>query len=125
MNRIIALLLFIAMQIPLMNQWSAVAYYRVNRDFIAKNLCVNRDKPMLNCNGQCYLSKQLQAAEEKEQKSNSERLNKMPEVVLSFQSIPSLFKARYFERVVLENNFPISDFHPNFSAKGFFHPPQV
>ena len=121
-----------AMQILLMNQWSAVAYYRVNRDFIAKNLCVNRDKPMLNCNkpmlncnGQCYLSKQLQAAEEKEQKSNSERLNKMPEVVLSFQSIPSLFKARYFERVVLENNFPISDFHPNFSAKGFFHPPQV
>ena len=87
MNRIIALLLFMAMQIPLMNQWSAVAYYRVNRDFIAKNLCVNRDKPMLNCNGQCYLSKQLKAAEDKEQKSNSERLNKMPEVVLSFQSI--------------------------------------
>jgi len=124
-NRIIALLLFIAMQIPLMNQWSAVAYYRVNRDFIAKNLCVNRDKPMLNCNGQCYLAKKLKAAEEKEQKSNSERLEKMPEVVLGFQCISSLFKAHYFERYVLENNFQIGEIHPNFSTKGFFHPPQV
>lgn len=125
MNRIIALLLFMVMQVLLLIQWSAVAYYQVNRDFIAKNLCVNRDKPMLNCNGQCYLSKQLKASEEKEQKSNAERLNKMPEVVLGFQSISSLFKARYFERYVLENNFQISEIHPNFSTKGFFHPPQV
>ncbi|MEY3956556.1 MAG: hypothetical protein RLZ73_1011 [Bacteroidota bacterium] len=49
-----------------MNQWGAVAYYRINRDYIAENLCVNRDKPMLNCNGQCYLAKKLKAAEEKE-----------------------------------------------------------
>ena len=83
MKRIVALLLFLAMQVPLMNQWGAVAYYRINRDYIAENLCVNRDKPMLNCNGQCYLAKKLKAAEEKEQKSSSERLQKTPEIVLS------------------------------------------
>ena len=54
---------------PLMNQWGAVAYYRINQDYIAKNLCVNRDKPMMNCNGQCFLAKKLKAAEDKEQKS--------------------------------------------------------
>ena len=123
MKRIVALLLFLAMQIPLMNQWGAVAYYRVNQDYIAKNLCENRDKPMLDCNGQCYLAKQLKAAEEKEQKSNSERLEKMPEVVLSFQAIQPVFTARFTAFNTVENHYPLMGFSLNSAAKGFFHPP--
>jgi len=107
-----------------MNQWGAVAYYRVNQDYIAKNLCENRDKPMLNCNGQCYLAKQLKAFEEKEQKSNSERLEKMPEVVLAFQAIEPVFSARFMATIAIENHFPAQEFFPNPAAKGFFHPPQ-
>lgn len=125
MKRIVALLLFLAMQVPLMNQWGAVAYYRINREYIAENLCVNRDKPMLNCNGQCYLAQKLKAAEEKEQKSNSERLEKMPEVVLIFQAIQPLFTARFTQTIVVENHFIVAEFFPNSAAKGFFHPPQV
>jgi hypothetical protein len=124
-KRIVALLLFLAMQVPLMNQWGAVAYYRINRDYIAENLCVNRDKPMLNCNGQCYLAKKLKAAEEKEQKSNSERLAKMPEVVLAFQAIEPVFSPRFSAPFAIENNFSTQEFFPNAAAKGFFHPPQV
>jgi hypothetical protein len=75
MKRIVALLLFLAMQVPLMNQWGAVAYYRINRDYIAENLCVNRDKPMLNCNGQCYLAKQLQKADSALQAKEQEQQN--------------------------------------------------
>ena len=111
------------MQVPLMNQWGAVAYYRINQDYIAKNLCVNRDKPMMNCNGQCFLAKKLKAAEDKEQKSNSERLDKMPEVVLSFQAIQSVFTARF----PLQNSLKIISHQPNFPLaqplKAFFtHP---
>lgn len=124
MKRIVALLLFLAMQVPLMNQWGAVAYYRVNQDYIAKNLCENRDKPMLDCNGQCYLAKQLKAAEEKEQKSNSERLEKMPEVVLSFQAIQPVFTASFTAFNTVENHYPLIGFSLNSAAKGFFHPPQ-
>jgi hypothetical protein len=102
-----------------MNQWGAVAYYRINRDYIAENLCVNRDKPMLNCNGQCYLAKKLKAAEEKEQKSNSERLEKMPEVVLSFQAIQPVFTARFSSSELVENHFSTQEFFPNAAAKGF------
>ena len=124
MKSAVALLLFLAMQLPLMNQWGAVAYYRVNQDYIAKNLCENRDKPMLDCNGQCYLAKQLKAAEEKEQKSNSERLEKMPEVVLSFQAIQPVFTARFTAFNAVENHYPLMGFSLNSAAKGFFHPPQ-
>ncbi len=113
------------MQLPLMNQWGAVAYYRVNQDYIAKNLCENRDKPMLDCKGQCYLAKQLKAAEEKEQKSNSERLEKMPEVVLSFHAIQPVFTAHFVAFNAIENHFSATEFFPSAAAQGFFHPPQV
>lgn len=124
-NRIVALLLFITLQLPIINQWGVVAYYRVNRDYIAKNLCINRDKPKLNCNGQCYLAKKLKAAEEKERKSNSERLEKMPEIVLSFQNIQPVFTTSFTAHITIENHFVSQEFFPNAAAKGFFHPPQV
>lgn len=125
MKSAVALLLFLAMQLPLMNQWGAVAYYRVNQDYIAKNLCENRDKPMLDCNGQCYLAKQLKAAEEKEQKSNSERLEKMPEVVLAFQTIQSIFNTVFFQIPVAEDHFATVSFVSSNDPKGFFHPPRA
>lgn len=40
------------------------------QDQIAKEKCENKDKPQMNCNGKCYLAKQLKAAEEK-QKENA------------------------------------------------------
>ena len=125
MKSAIALLLFVAMQLPLMNQWGAVAYYRVNQDYIAKNLCENRDKPMLDCNGQCYLAKQLKAAEEKEQKSNSERLEKMPEVVLAFQAIQPIFSASFVPVPVVEDHFATPAFVLSDDSKGLFHPPRA
>lgn len=42
--------------------------YAVNYDFIVENFCVNKDKPKLQCNGQCYLMKML--AEKDEKKAN-------------------------------------------------------
>ena len=125
MKSALALVLFIAMQIPLMNQWGAIAYYRVNQDYIAKNLCENRDKPMMNCNGQCYLAKQLKAAEEKEQKSNAERLEKMPEVVLSFQAIQPIFTASFVQMSIAEDHFATPVFVLSSESKGFFHPPRA
>ena len=44
------------------------AAYFVNRSYVAKNLCINQNKPQLRCNGKCYLSKQIQ----KENKSDSQ-----------------------------------------------------
>lgn len=33
--------------------------YAVNYEYIKDNLCVNKAKPELNCNGKCYLGKEL------------------------------------------------------------------
>ncbi|MEN8187244.1 MAG: hypothetical protein ABFR05_08965 [Bacteroidota bacterium] len=36
-----------------------VIEYFVNYDYIVEELCENRDKPLLACNGKCYLEKQV------------------------------------------------------------------
>lgn len=45
-----------------------VTSWWLNRDYIARVLCVNRDKPQMHCNGKCHLAKQLKAVENTERK---------------------------------------------------------
>jgi len=53
-----------------------VANYTINRDYISKNLCENRAKPNMHCNGKCHLKKQLQKEEKKENSSPGNMKNK-------------------------------------------------
>lgn len=46
--------------------------FELNQNYIAENLCENRDKPEKHCNGKCYLSKKIKQAEEKEKKQEQE-----------------------------------------------------
>jgi hypothetical protein len=48
------------------------AGFELNQKYIATRLCVNRDKPMLHCNGKCYLAKKLKQAAEKEKSQERE-----------------------------------------------------
>lgn len=51
--------------------------FQFNRNYIAANLCENRDKPVMQCNGKCYLSKQLkqEAQKEKNQERDAKKSN--------------------------------------------------
>lgn len=44
--------------------------YELNKAYIIENFCVNKDKPMMNCDGKCYLAEKLKAQKEK-QETNS------------------------------------------------------
>ncbi|RYG00576.1 MAG: hypothetical protein EOO02_14605 [Chitinophagaceae bacterium] len=50
--------------------------YSIRKDFIAATYCVNKDKPELQCFGQCHLKKQLEktneSGESQTQKSNTQ-----------------------------------------------------
>jgi hypothetical protein len=46
--------------------------FYLNQQFIAKNLCENRDKPYMHCNGKCQLRKKLRE-EDKRDQENPER----------------------------------------------------
>lgn len=67
MKRSGILLLLIAMLFQSTSMlWSVGAFY-LNRQYIAKNLCVNRLDPVTICEGSCYLEKQISKEREKDQ----------------------------------------------------------
>ena len=43
-----------------------IADYQLNKNYIAQNLCENKNKPQLHCNGKCQLNKQLQKQDKNE-----------------------------------------------------------
>ncbi|CAM4404081.1 hypothetical protein [Zobellia nedashkovskayae] len=69
-----------------------VAEYIANYTYIKNVLCENRDKPMLNCDGKCYLAKQL--AKESEENSKNpfgEKSSKIEmQTTVFFQSLLQL-----------------------------------
>jgi len=102
-----------------------VLIYYANYDYIATELCENKDKPYLECNGKCYLEALKKRANpiEDQQKPISTVINMAdyPISTLDFYSyhIP-------FNTIVEADN--TLDFKERFQMKDFtfdiFHPPQ-
>lgn len=95
------------------------AGYELNRDYITKEFCVNKDKPELHCNGKCYLMKKLKQAEEKEQKQEKQEQKMLVQ--------EALFPLRFvFKRyLVSERHFyiPAGTDLPKSDPVSVFHPP--
>lgn len=67
--------------------------YAVFKDYIAKNLCVNRDKPKSCCQGKCHLKKQIEKSAEtsdSEEKGSNRKIlsQEVQEFLISPVSIP-------------------------------------
>ena len=99
--------------------------YVINYDFISKELCVNKAKPELKCNGKCHLMKELAKASEDEKPISSDKKeNSKHEIeVLFYQELqPITLSQIYFHT----NSSPTSNysnlyFHLN--SCSVFHPP--
>ncbi|WP_288428109.1 hypothetical protein [uncultured Spirosoma sp.] len=82
MRSLLVYLLLFAVLLPGISPWGTIAYYNLNRDYIARVLCENRDRPELHCDGQCYLAKKLKAQQDRQDKETSERVRNTPVVQL-------------------------------------------
>ena len=71
--------------------------YAVNKDYISKNLCINRHKALNCCEGKCYLEKQIRKSIEpnnsKDNNTNKKIQNEeVKEFVSTHVANPELFK---------------------------------
>ncbi len=122
MKKIAILFLVTAVLLQCSMKVAIVAYYQINKDYIASNLCVNKEKPKMQCNGKCYLSKKIKAQEDQEQK--------LPSVLKGLDEI-TLFCSHYtisFSPVIhvisnLLNQKYILKYY-NSPLVGIFQPPQ-
>lgn len=51
--------------------------FDINQQYIANALCINKSKPMLNCEGKCYLKRQLTESSEDGQERQQNINNKL------------------------------------------------
>jgi len=66
LRRVISFILLLAVVSANFSRLYVYAAFGLNQKYISKNLCENRNKPWLHCNGKCYLMKKIKQAEEKE-----------------------------------------------------------
>lgn len=99
--------------------------YVINYNYISKELCENKAKPELKCNGKCHLMKELAKASEAEKPISSDKKdNSKHEIeVLFCQELHSIALSQiYFHNNALPtNNYSNLYFH--LTSCSVFHPP--
>lgn len=119
LTRIISILLIFVLLSTSFTRLVFYAGYEMNKAYIAKVLCINKAKPMMHCNGKCFLSKKIKEAEEKEQKQGSAYSKSNLEVFIT-----SHFNFRCFTFQTDEYLMqPLSDYFFSTVYK-IFQPPQ-
>jgi len=122
LKNFITIFLLLAILIQTFSSFVYDAAYVLNKNYIAAKLCVNKSKPAMHCNGKCFLARQQQKEEQRDDKSANTKKEKF-EVQLF--SIPSAIN---LEADFVSNDIAYNDFI-NFLLPGFhtsvFHPPST
>jgi hypothetical protein len=103
-----------------------VIEYILNYDYISKELCENKAKPEMSCNGKCHLMKELAKVSENDNPVTQDKKN-----------TSTLFEVLFFQKLekISFSNFTFSNskrintnycnlYSHNYSFS-FFHPPIV
>ncbi len=117
-------ILLLALLAQSFSRFLVVLQYNLNREYIAKNLCENRNKPKCCCHGKCFLKKQLAKNDKEENAPNSNSKKDGTEVLFFAQErkYPNIHFIAY-----TGNKYFIYDscFTPHAHYDALFRPPQV
>lgn len=83
MKRWSCLILVVSYLGALMGALSPLVYYIGNKEYIAQNLCENKEKIELECNGKCYLNKELSKSKAQSEQHTENIIEKVksPELI--------------------------------------------
>lgn len=97
--------------------------YAVNYDYISTQLCENKSKPELLCNGKCFVKKELSKSSENKNCKEFKLQILTSDVFITneFLSFSVDFVQEKTENIFLEN----CNFHQQHFFREFFHPPLV
>jgi hypothetical protein len=96
--------------------------FYANQTYIAHNLCENRNKPEVHCNGKCQLQKKLNQEASKD-KQNPERRNDNSSEVISSKTFFATLDVPF--TIIIKKQFSfVLTATPVDQSLSFFHPPQ-
>ena len=93
--------------------------YSVNKDYIAKVLCVNKDKPRMHCNGKCHLKKQLDKEEKRGNSTGTTKEKYEINVYFSLLDASPATQPQVKSFIIDPDNYSYT------AVKFVFHPPSL
>lgn len=119
----ILLVLLIFLQ-PFSKIWIVVSF-KINQDSIAKTLCVKKEVENNTCQGKCHLKKQLDKADEEEQKQAPTNQKEKYEVLYCYFSKPYDF-LKYADNYLSKLNGSYQNgFYSSSHITDIFRPPKL
>lgn len=115
---IIALFLFLRPILPL-------GEYVFNYNYIANELCVNKDKPKLHCNGKCHLMKELAKKAAEENPSSEKKTGGAQFEVLAVLEAPFTFSITPSVHFTVSPAIVYNDLYSHNYNSVFFRPPSI
>ncbi|HEY8919023.1 MULTISPECIES: hypothetical protein [unclassified Chitinophaga] len=122
MKQVAAILLLIGVLSQTFSKMLIVAEYELNRDYIAKNLCVNRNKPKMHCNGKCHMMRKMKQEEKSEQENPERRAENKLEIICAAFS-PAHLNHSLIVSTIQYPNLQVNTCTVFVAAP--FHPPQA
>lgn len=122
MNKLLIHIVVLSLSMQSLQTVGTFISFKLNQDFIAKVLCVNKDKPEKGCNGKCHLKKQLK--KQTEENKQSAATVEFREIILISQN----FK-KSKTHFIPESKINVGLFCIREPKRGFhsniFHPPKA
>ena len=84
MHKVFSYIMTLIFLFVVSQQAVVIMHFKLNQHAIIKEFCININKPELQCNGQCHLSKELQKSEQ----SDSEKIMSTKNFDLAFDKNP-------------------------------------
>jgi hypothetical protein len=108
--------------------WQMNFYF--NQKEIAAIECENKDRPEMNCNGQCYLAKQLKKADEelaskKEKQEHSISILKLVETSVFIENWKLKFEVPAFNIEKELASYFYTSYYNLLLKSDIFHPPTI
>ena len=98
-----------------------ITYFQANRAYIAEVLCVNKEKPMTMCMGQCFLDRNLSLVDDEipKQAPTTTKLSVEAPVFVATDFQVNLNR----NPLEVENSSAPQPLYNVYSQRAFFHPP--
>ena len=122
MNQLSTIVLILIVFLQTFSRFVVEADYFLNKSYITKVLCINKDKPKMNCKGKCYLTRQLKEQDKQEQQAPNPKKEKF-EVQPFFLPKTVDFTNVQFSTLIEYHNE--DDSHISTSPHSVFHPPAI
>ncbi len=101
-RKVIIIVMLGLLSLPLLYKSFVVTRYYIYFDYYAEVLCENKDFPMSQCNGQCALKKELNAAKDSKEKAETP-LNWMKNFSISVFEPATIQTQIFFESILAKH----------------------